>query len=229
LAIDGRQHPLRAYLEAGQKRVFAGAIDWPGWCRSGKSQDEAVVALLNYAPRYAKVAKSANVPFTALAADANVDVVERLAGGGGTDFGVPSVAPPGDSERLRGKELARQQALLEASWKAFDNAARSAKGRRLKTGPRGGGRTVEKMIDHVLEAEIAYLGQLGSRFDKAAAKDEMAAVRSAVLETLQAVAKGKPITNPRQTKRPWSPRYYVRRASWHALDHAWEIQDRLER
>ena len=24
----------------------------------------------------------------------------------------------------------------------------------------------------------------------------------------------------------WSPRYLVRRSAWHALDHAWEIQDR---
>ena len=26
----------------------------------------------------------------------------------------------------------------------------------------------------------------------------------------------------------WKPRYFVRRAAWHALDHAWEIEDRLE-
>lgn len=24
------------YLEAGKKRVFACAADWPGWCRSGR-------------------------------------------------------------------------------------------------------------------------------------------------------------------------------------------------
>jgi hypothetical protein len=37
---------------------------------------------------------------------------------------------------------------------------------------------------------------------------------------------GKPVADPRQTKRPWSPRFFVRRSAWHALDHAWEIEDR---
>jgi hypothetical protein len=26
----------------------------------------------------------------------------------------------------------------------------------------------------------------------------------------------------------WTPRYFVRRTAWHALDHAWEIEDRLQ-
>ena len=26
----------------------------------------------------------------------------------------------------------------------------------------------------------------------------------------------------------WTPRYFVRRAAWHVLDHAWELEDRLE-
>jgi hypothetical protein len=25
-----------------------------------------------------------------------------------------------------------------------------------------------------------------------------------------------------------TPRYFVRRTAWHALDHAWEIEDRLQ-
>jgi hypothetical protein len=227
--MAARQKAIHVYLERGDKKTFAGALDWPGWCRSGKSEGEAVDALLAYAPRYAKVARSAGVPFTAPAAGISVDIVEKRTGGGGTDFGVPGMAPSQDSDPLKGKELARQRALLEASWKAFDAAARSAEGRTLRTGPRGGGRSVPKMTDHVLEAEIAYLAMLGSRLDKDdAKKGEMASVRRAVKATLRAVAEGRPIANPRQTKRPWSPRYFVRRSAWHALDHAWEIEDRLE-
>ena len=56
----------------------------------------------------------------------------------------------------------------------------------------------------------------------------MAAVRKAALATLDAVANGRPIENPRNTQRPWSPRYFIRRSAWHALDHAWEIEDRIE-
>ena len=83
------------------------------------------------------------------------------------------------------------------------------------------------MTAHVLEAEVAYLGALGSKPPKGAAKDEMAAVRKAALATLDAVANGRPVDNPRNTLHPWSPRYFVRRSAWHALDHAWEIEDRI--
>ncbi len=39
---------IKIYLEIGQKRTFAGAIDWPGWCRSGKDEELALQALLDY-------------------------------------------------------------------------------------------------------------------------------------------------------------------------------------
>jgi hypothetical protein len=54
----------------------------------------------------------------------------------------------------------------------------------------------------------------------------MAKLRRAFTETLNALASGAPLADPRRTKKPWSPRYGVRRAAWHVLDHAWEIQDR---
>ncbi len=47
------------YLELGTKRVFACALDWPGWCRSGRTEDEALARLADYAPRYAVVAAEA--------------------------------------------------------------------------------------------------------------------------------------------------------------------------
>jgi hypothetical protein len=34
-----------------------------------------------------------------------------------------------------------------------------------------------------------------------------------------------PAVGPRGGQR-WSPRRFVRRAAWHILDHAWEIEDR---
>jgi hypothetical protein len=36
-----------------------------------------------------------------------------------------------------------------------------------------------------------------------------------------------PETGPRGGKL-WKPRYFVRRAAWHILDHAWEIEDKIE-
>ena len=87
---------LRVVLEVAPKRSFASAIDWPGWSRSAKTADEAVEALLAYAPRYAKVAKRAKVAFSPPATARGVEIVERQEGGGGTEFGVPELdRPPG--------------------------------------------------------------------------------------------------------------------------------------
>ena len=220
--------PLAVYLEIGPKKTFAGAVEWPGWCRGGRDEAEAIAALLAYAPRYAKVVKTAKMAFPA---SADVDVVERLKGGSGTDFGVPSVALDADERPLKPAELERQSRLWTASWQVFDAAWRKATkaGVELRKGPRGGGRDLPKIQMHVLESEEAYLGQLGTkppRVPGAPVADRIAAVRAAALKTLAAVAHGEPVPDPRQTKRPWSPRYTVRRSAWHALDHAWEIEDR---
>jgi hypothetical protein len=219
---------LRIYLERGDKRTFACALDWPGWCRSGRTDEDAVEALLAYGKRYARVARRAKVPFEAPEDGAAVDIVDRLKGGGGTDFGVPGAIPKADGAPVNSAELKRQSALLTASWAAFDSAARSARGRQLRKGPRGGGRDLAKMTGHVLEAEVAYLSLLGSRRPKGGkAADQMSMVRAAVLGTLDAVVSGTPVADPSNTKRRWQPRYFVRRAAWHVLDHAWEIEDRV--
>ena len=222
-----KRQTLAVMLERGDKKVFAVARDWPGWSRSGKTDDEAIEALLAYAPRYAGVIRLAKVSPLPPDGNARTEVVERHAGGSGTDFGVPGVPSQADAKRLTGAELKRQRAILEAAWTAFDEAARAAKGKTLSVGPRGGGRTLAKMTGHVLEAEVAYLGQLGSRHAKrAGGQDEMELVRREALAALDAVTSGKPLDNPRNTKKPWAPRYFIRRSAWHALDHAWELEDR---
>jgi len=223
--VTGR---LAAYLEVAPRRTFACAVEWPGWCRSGRGEEEALAALLAYAPRYAAVVAGAGLAFSA---PTDVEVVERLTGNATTDFGAPGVPAAADRRPLDAAELDRQSRLLAASWAAFDAAWHEADdaGVELRKGPRGGGRDLPKMENHVLEAEEAYLAGLGSRPPRmpgAAPADRMAAVRATALDALAARARGKPIADPRQTKRPWSPRYFVRRSAWHALDHAWEIEDR---
>src|ERR671932_2604159 len=47
--------PIEVYLEIGKKRTFAGALDWPGWCRGGRDEPSALQALLADGPRYARV------------------------------------------------------------------------------------------------------------------------------------------------------------------------------
>ena len=215
--------PIRVVLEVAAKRSFASALDWPGWSRSGRSPDEALERLVEYGPRYAAIAKRAKVAFSAPASVDDLDVVERVRGGSGTEFGVPSTAARSESEAIATRELNRLIKLLEAGWKAFDRAATAAKGRRLRLGPRGGGRQVPKMVEHVREAEGAYLHQLGWKTDRAASMSDL---RRAFVEALRLRAAGKELPQPNRVRSPWEPAYAIRRSAWHAVDHAWEIEDR---
>lgn len=188
------------YLETGRKRVFACALDWPGWARSARSEDGALEALLAYVPRYEAV-----VPGFA---PGPLRVVGRLAGTSTTDFGAPDARGPWDDEPVDRERLA---GLLERCWQALDAAVASAPAE-LRKGPRGGGRDRDAIAAHVREAERSYLGKLAVRVPPRTPEAEQRAV------VLGAVRAG--------TDTPWPVRYAVRRFGWHVLDHAWEIQDR---
>jgi hypothetical protein len=204
-------------IETGSKRVFASALAWPGWCRSARTEAEALDALVAYAARYEEVAGRAFAPPRDARA---LKVVERVKGDVTTDFGAPGIPPSADAKRPAPAALARATKLLEASWKAFDDAARAAGKRKLSTGPRGGGRTVAKMVEHVNGADAAYVSKLWAA---PGGRD----VREAMLEALAARGRGEePPPNARRTSAYWPPIYAIRRSAWHALDHAWEIQDR---
>lgn len=219
---------IRVVLEVAPKRSFATAIDWPGWSRAGKTPEAALAALVAAGQRYAAVARRAGAELTPPSDTDALEVVERLEGGSGTEFGVPGVPASAEGAPVDAADLERLTALLRAAWDAFDDAARAAVGVTLRLGPRGGGRSLEKVVAHVRDAEAAYLGQLGSRPPDGATDpaDGLTRIRAAFLEALRARVAGEPLPNPRRTKNPWSPRYAVRRSAWHALDHAWELEDR---
>jgi hypothetical protein len=216
------------YLEIGTKRTFAGAVDWPGWARSGRDEASALETLLAYAPRYARVVGRSRLGFEAPASGSAVYVVERLQGNATTDFGAPDVPPSTDTDPIDATALERLEKILKASWRAFDRAVEASEGRELRTGPRGGGRSVEKIVDHVVEAEGAgYLSLIGWKVPMGPEDEWLARERATVLEALAAVARDGVPPAPRGGKR-WFPRYFVRRSAWHVLDHAWEIEDRIE-
>lgn len=222
-------HPV--YLEVGRKRVFAMSLAWPGWGRSAKSEDDALEALVAYARRYKKAARSPGRAFTPPATVAELDVVERVAGDGGTDFGVPGKEPKADAAALPAGELDRQVRVLKAAWKTFDTVAASAAGVALRKGPRGGGRDVDKIVEHVVSAEVAYLSKLGDKFrpptdvPPAAWVDDL---RTTILDVLRIRGRGETPPKPPRSGGLWSPAYFLRRTAWHALDHAWEIEDRSQ-
>ncbi len=220
--------PVPIYLEVGSKRVFAGALEWPGWARAGRGEDAALAALLAYGSRYVSVLPK-ELRFDVPADPSAIEVAERLEGNATTDFGAPGIVPAADERPAQGGELQRLTAVLEASWAAFDAAVRGASGAVLRKGPRGGGRELDKIVSHVIEADQAYLSRLGGAVKGAEDDDparQLDGLRSAILGTIDARAHGDPGRRGRRSSQPWPPRYFVRRSAWHALDHAWEIEDR---
>jgi len=121
-------------------------------------------------------------------------------------------------------EAERLAALVSAAWAAFDGVVAGAPGA-LRKGPRGGGRDRDKIVDHVLGAEAAYVRKLGLRLPQPDPNDRAAvtAFRRAIIETLRKPSSGGPLT-----EKGWPQRYAARRIAWHVLDHAWEIEDRSE-
>ena len=221
---------IKVYLEQGSKRVFAGAIDWPGWCRSGRDEGSALQALLDYGPRYALVVRASKLGFGPPRDVAALRIAERLKGDATTDFGAPSKATSADAKPVSDADLRRFHALFKACWRAFDAAAKAAEGKELRKGPRGGGRDLETIVRHVLEADAAYLARLAWKFkidEEGGPAKELARARRETLEALEsAMRQGIPARGPRGGAL-WTPRYFVRRVAWHVLDHAWEIEDRI--
>ena len=214
-----RSDRLAVALEGTARKVFASALDWPGWSRSAKTDELAIEALLAYAPRYAPVADAAGLDFPT---SFDAEVVERQKGGSGTEFGVPSRIHDADRRAVDAAEADRLARIVAAAWTTFDRVAAGAPAE-LRKGPRGGGRDRDKMVGHVIESDWYYARELGMKARQPTPDDRAAieASRVAVLDVLRQPSDGAPLAD-----RKWTARYAARRIAWHALDHAWEMQDR---
>lgn len=220
--------PTQVYFQLGRSRVFACAVEWPGWCRRAKTEEDALDALAEYAARYAPVAAAAGVPLPKTASDA-FEVVERIdpppgKSFSGVDFGTIDAACELDRRPLTAAEAKRLAAIVDASWRKLDDVVAHAPAE-LRKGPRGGGRDRDKVFDHVLGAESAYARKIGVRHKQPSPDDggAIAALRADIGAALTAARSGEPLT-----ANGWLPRYAARRIAWHVLDHAWEIEDRSE-
>jgi hypothetical protein len=218
---------VRVYLECGTKRTFASALDWPGWCRQGRDDASALEALVEYAPRYASILAPTRLGFVAPKKIEQLVVIERLPGTATTDFGAPGVAPTADQDRAcDAPERKRFESILRAAWRAFDAAVKSAHGKTLATGPRGGGRSLEAIVGHIVAADAGYLTAVGWKPPTAKASEQLTVTREAILAALEASATGAiPARGPRGGAR-WTARYFVRRVAWHVIAHVWEIERR---
>lgn len=221
---------IHTYIEHTPKRTFASALAWYGWSRSGRDEAAALQALLDSAPRYARILTAAKIDFAPPVDVDGFSVVERKPGDATTEFGAPGVPPAADERPVNDEELTHMLRLLEAYWQAFDAAAERAQGQELRKGPRGGGRELDKIVEHVVGAEQGYLSSLAWKWARPKSDnpyDLLAPTRQAVRAGLAAAAHGETPSQGPRGRRVWSPRYFVRRLGWHVLDHIWEIEDRL--
>jgi hypothetical protein len=203
------------------KRWVAVAADWPGLERGAKTEDEAVEKLGRYVPRYLPVAKRVRLG-SELAAQTDPDIIGRYPGVGSTDFWGISFAPsPLDREPFDAPTFERQARLLRAAWAEFDETAVRVSAE-LRPGVRGGGRSRDRIIQHVLGQEG---GDFSRRVGAPAEGDletpaELAEHRDRFVDAMRAwYAEGKPLGN-------WTIPYLLRHTAYHVLDHTWEMQDR---
>jgi hypothetical protein len=211
-------------IEATPKKAFASAADWPGWSRSGKTEELALEVLTAYAARYRPVAEAAGVDYPERVEVEDLEVVGRLDGSTGTEFGVPSQPTDHDRRPLTPADAERLARIVAAAWSAFDRIAAAAP-EELRKGPRGGGRNTSKVIAHVMDADRAYANEIGIKIRQFAPGDRapVSGMRAAMLDVLRGARTGEPLGGRR-----WPARYAAHRIAWHALDHAWEIEDRTE-
>jgi len=215
---------LRVFVELPTrgKKWVAVAADWPGFERGGKTEEEALARLARYQPRYLLVAKRARLG-TELERQAGIDIVGRYDGVGSTDFWGISFAPtPQDREPFDAPSFDRLVRLLRAAWAEFDDTAARVSAN-LRPGPRGGGRSRDRIIQHVLGVEGGdFSNRVGApaELDDLRTPDGLAHHRDRYVEAMRAwYAEGRPLGK-------WTVPYLLRHSAYHALDHAWEMQDR---
>ena len=214
---------MRVILEIGKKRrVVAGAMDWPGLDRWGTSEEAAIERLSAYRPRYTGVAELVGLA-REFAGSGEMEVVERVPGSSSTDFwGIAHVPSMIEDEVLPSAELERRLTLLRATWAHFDDVVGSIAGELLPSG-RTYGRTAEQVARHVYINEPEQMSrkvEVRTDRDVVMTPDGLAAHRAAYLDAIRAYnAEGR-------RARTWPIQFLIRRTAQHAMDHAWELEDR---
>jgi hypothetical protein len=215
---------MRVILEIGKgpRRVVAAATDWPGLDRWGPSEEAAIEKLDAYRERYAPVAERAGL-VAEFKGEESLRVVERVPGSSSTDFwGVAHVPSKAEAEVLSEAGLERRLALVQATWDCFHNAA-TRSSFELLPGSRGGGRSRDQIVEHVYGSERhQFWRKVGLRADEEVklSPAELADLRGQFVELIRSYnVESKPA-------RTWPIQFLLRRVAHHAMDHAWEIEDR---
>jgi hypothetical protein len=216
----------RVTLEIGPKgkKVVAVAPDWPGLERGAKTEEDAIERLRSYFPRYAQVAKLAEMD-AEFATLKNVNVVEEYPGTGSTDFwGISFAFSNIDKQAMSVEELERELTLMQACWAFFDDVRRRVSAE-MQKGPRGGGRDRDHIVRHTFAAEQDWARMIGVLTPDGAMLNGkgLKAHREAYCRAIRDYhSHGK--SAGKMAK--WPLRFLIRHTAFHTLDHAWEMEDK---
>jgi len=217
----GVSNRLRVAIEVGPKgkKTVAVARDWPGLSRGAATEERAIERLLAYVPRYAPVARRAGGVI-----DTNgVEVVERYAGTGSTDFwGISFGFSDHDRQPVSTEDLERELSLMRAGWQFFDEV-RGRVSAELRKGPRGGGRDRDQIVLHTVANEYDWAKGLGIRpgdGEVSTTPDSLATHREAYCAAIRAYHRDGLVAGN------WPLRFLIRHTAFHTLDHAWEMEDK---
>jgi hypothetical protein len=127
-----------------------------------------------------------------------------------------------EADVLSPADLEKRLVLLRACWDYFDDVAARVSPD-LRPGSRGGGRSRDQIIRHVYINEPEQFSrkvEVRTPLDEVLTPKGLAAHRQVYLDAIRAYnAEGKPA-------RTWPIQFLVRRTAHHAMDHAWEMEDR---
>jgi hypothetical protein len=195
----------RVYFETTTTTTFAISLDWPGWCRRGRSEDEAFQRFLDYRDRYEAIVGVGRT-------SDEIIVIGTTPGTRMTDFGAPRARGPWDDTPAPDEVRRAHVEILQKCWTYFDDVVAHSVAE-LTRGPRGGGRDRDRIVDHVREAERHYSPKVGVRI---APRTPWSDQRTRIIERL----------NQDVEPTTWPIDYALRIIAGHIVDHAWEIEDK---
>lgn len=216
---------VRVVLERGThgRKAVAFAVDWPGWSRGGSSPEAALATLEAYRERYRPTAARAGMEAEFEAAGP-LEVVEDRVGTGSTDYWGISFSPCSlEQGPMTDEEVERKVRLLQGAWAFFDEVGARVSPE-LRKGPRGGGRDRDRIIRHVIRTESEdFAKKVGLRVpEEGALGDALPGYRAAYLAAIRACHRGEVPFRART----WTLPFLIRHSAYHALDHAWEMEDK---
>jgi len=217
---------VRTVIDRGPKgkKVVAFSVDWPGWSRGAKTDELALETLETYRDRYRPIASLAGMA-TEFDKAGSLEVVEDKIGTPSVDFWGISFSPAAiEPEPLSEADLERGITLLRAAWEFFDDVAARVSPEMAK-GPRGGGRDRDQIIRHVTRVEsLDFASNVGIRLEdhEGLSGKTLRDFREDYVAAMRAYNAGEVEKRMRTRNLP----FVIRHTAFHALDHAWEMEDK---